>query len=165
MSARSVIGTPAAAELLSGERPTVHVRRLKLGCIDVDEAEFVPPGLTPEPGRVVERYLFALEQPDPPAEVGIGPVAGREAEYPRTLEEEIALFRETKRKTREIEPPLIDLRLREVGVHAHARPQARCDVVVDVETDVARVGGRISLSRHIPPVRHRIRNRFESYSL
>ena len=131
----------------------------------MEKSELVPPGLAPEPARVVERDLFALEQPDPPAEVGVGPVARREAEYPRPLEEEIAPFWETKRETREVETPLIDLRLSEVGVHAHPRPQARCDVVVDVEADVAWVRGLVSLFRHIFPIRHRVGNRLESYPL
>ena len=156
---------PGHRELLPGEDSTVDIRGLEFGSAHVEKSEFVPPGLAPEPARVVERDLFALEQPDPSAEVGVGPIARRETEDPRPLEEEIAPFGETKRETREVETPLIDLRLSEVGVHAHPRPQARCDVVVDVETDVAWVRGLVSLFRHIFPIRHRVGNRLESYPL
>jgi hypothetical protein len=132
-------------ELFTRKGPAIHIGGFQFGSVHVDESELVPPGLASEPSRVVDRYLFTLEQPDPPAEIGLGAVAWRESENSRPLEEEIAPLWETKRETGEVETPLIDLRFREVGVHAHPRPQARRDVVIDVETDVARVRGLIKL--------------------
>ena len=152
-------------KVLSGKGPAAHIRRLDFRRVHVDESELVLPGLAPQAGGVVDRDLLAFEQSDAPAEVGLGPVGRREVENARALDEEVALFRETEREPREVEPALVDLRFGKVRVHAHARPQARREVVVDVETDVARVRSGVGLFRYVLPVRHRIGNRFESDSL
>ena len=67
-------------------------------------------------------------------------IAG-EVEEGRAVEEEVALLGKEQREAREVDLPLIDFGLREVGVDGEVGPQQRRQVVEEVDAR-ARVGGR-----------------------
>ena len=81
--------------------------------------------------------LAAGSQADAPGVEGQGVLPDpAELENPRVLEEKIALLREEQREPGEIHPPLVHLRLGEVGVHRASEGERRGQLEEHVEPGV-----------------------------
>jgi hypothetical protein len=89
-----------------------------------------------------------------------------EIEVARSFQKEIALLFEEQRKTREVDAPLVDLGLGEVGVDAEIQLECGGDIEECVEPDIA-VGnsGRLTGGRRRRQVRNGIGFLFEAEPL
>ena len=127
-------------EVLAGDAGIGAGGAVVLARADVQHADVLLAQLARELGAEQDALRLAVLQPDAAREERRG-VAGRELEEARPFEEELAPLREEQREPREIGAALVDFGFGEVGVHREVRPQARRDVVEDVEAGI-RVTGR-----------------------
>jgi hypothetical protein len=79
-------------------------------------------------GFLVEAYSATEER--------IYTTCGRKLVNPRSFEEEVSLFREEKRKPGQVDLSLVHFGLGKVGVDGQRGFQARCDAVVEIESDI-----------------------------
>src|SRR4030095_90440 len=124
----------AALEAHHREGPPRPIRlfaRLSLQHADVERSSLAGQ-LAPKIDRL---WRPALVEADAPAEKGrkINPfssspettAAVREVEEQRAVEKEVALLGKEQREPRQVRLPLIDFRLREIGVHREVGSEAR----------------------------------------
>ena len=108
---------------------------------NLEEADVLTAHLSGELRSEVDLLRCGVSaEPDAPAEERLnlrtaGAVA-REVEERRAVEEEVAALGEEEREAREVDLPLIDLGLREVGVDRQVRADSRRRVVEEIEPGV-----------------------------
>ena len=128
-------------EVLAGKGPAGTVLgdgTVQQGGADVERRDLEGAQLTVELRAHVDGLHRAIVQPDTPAEEGV-PVA-REVVRVDSLEEELAFLGEAEGEPGQVHLPVVDLRLRKVGVDGEVRAQIRGDVVEDVRAEIAGVG-------------------------
>ena len=144
------VGLPQHTALHTGHGEVLAEGVTLLSRTDLQEADVLFAGLAAQPRSDVDFLRQAvLVQTDPPAEerlhsdVRLLPATPEiEIEERRAVQEEVAFLWKKQGKPREVHQPLIDFRLREVGIDGQVRPQARCHVVEEVDSHVGGAGER-----------------------
>ena len=145
-----------ALDARDGEVRRRRRRRRLVAGLDVEHADAPPADLAGQAAADVDRHDAAAVEADAPAVEHVGHVGGAaeagaryaataaarraaaaEVEQASALEKELALLGQEQVEARQVDLLLVDLDLREVGVHGEIGGQVRGDAVLQIAADIA----------------------------